>query len=94
MKKVLYTGSFDPITKGHMNIIEQASELFDEVIIAVLQNSSKKTCFFTINERVKIIEALYNDFPNIKVITGDGASVDIALIYSLMLVRRCHQRLN
>ena len=42
MTKVLYTGSFDPITKGHMNIIEQASDLFDEVIVAVLQNSKKE----------------------------------------------------
>ena len=42
MTKVLYPGSFDPITKGHMNIIEQASDLFDEVIIAVMQNPSKK----------------------------------------------------
>ena len=42
MTKVLYPGSFDPITKGHMNIVDQASDLFDEVIIAVMQNSSKK----------------------------------------------------
>lgn len=42
MMKVLYPGSFDPITKGHMNIIEQATQLFDEVIIAVLQNPIKK----------------------------------------------------
>ena len=42
MSKILYPGSFDPITKGHMNIIDQASELFDEVVIAILINSSKK----------------------------------------------------
>lgn len=42
MTKVLYPGSFDPITKGHMNIIKQAIELFDEVVIAVLQNPLKK----------------------------------------------------
>lgn len=42
MAKVLYPGSFNPITKGHMNIIEQASNLFDEVIIAVMHNPSKK----------------------------------------------------
>ena len=41
MSKVLYPGSFDPVTKGHMNIIEQASDLFDEVVVAVLINSSK-----------------------------------------------------
>lgn len=42
MTRVLYPGSFDPITKGHMKVIKQASGLFDEVIVAVLQNSSKK----------------------------------------------------
>lgn len=46
MTSVLYPGSFDPITKGHMNIISQASELFDEVIVAVLQNPLKiMVCF-------------------------------------------------
>ena len=79
MCKVLYTGSFDPITKGHMNIIEQASSLFDEVIIAVLQNSSKKNSFFSIEERVQIIKELYKNNENVKVITGKGAAVDIAI---------------
>ena len=55
MTKVLYTGSFDPITKGHMNIIEQASILFDEVVVAVLKNPSKKNNFFTIEERYDIM---------------------------------------
>ena len=42
MKKVLYPGSFDPITKGHMNIIDQASSMFDEIIIVVMKNINKK----------------------------------------------------
>ena len=46
MMRVLYPGSFDPITKGHMNIVDQATLLFDEVIIAVLQNPIKKISFF------------------------------------------------
>lgn len=79
MSKVLYTGSFDPITKGHMNIIEQANGLFDEVVIAVLQNSSKKISLFSISERLDIIKELYKDSKNIKVITGSGAAVDIAI---------------
>lgn len=81
MTKVLYPGSFDPITKGHMNIIEQASNLFDEVIIAVLQNPMKKTGLFTLEERLEIIKELYKNYDNIKVVTGSGASVDIALLY-------------
>lgn len=47
MRRVLYPGSFDPMTKGHMNIVSQASELFDEVIIAVMRNSSKREPFFS-----------------------------------------------
>ena len=79
MSKVLYTGSFDPITKGHINIIEQASSLFDEVIVAVLQNSSKKTSLFSVEERMQIIKEIYKDSQNVSVITGSGAAVDIAL---------------
>lgn len=79
-KKVLYPGSFDPITKGHMNIVNQASELFDEVVIAVMQNPLKKNSFFTLEERVEIIKELYQKVNNVKVILGSGAAVDVALI--------------
>lgn len=79
-KRVLYPGSFDPITKGHMNIVNQASELFDEVVIAVMQNPLKKNSFFTLEERVEIIKELYQKVNNVKVILGSGAAVDVALI--------------
>lgn len=79
-KKVLYPGSFDPITKGHMNIVNQASELFDEVVIAVMQNPLKKNSFFTLEERVEIIKELYQKVNNVKVILGSCAAVDVALI--------------
>mgnify|MGYP004519071761 FL=1 len=79
-KKVLYPGSFDPITKGHMNIVNQASKLFDEVVIAVMQNPLKKNSFFTLEERVEIIKELYQKVDNVKVILGSGAAVDVALI--------------
>ena len=80
MKKVLYPGSFDPITKGHMNIINQASYLFDEVVIAILKNPGKKNYFFTFNERYEIIRKIYEDYPNIKVILSDKkAACDVAI---------------
>lgn len=88
MTKVLYPGSFDPITKGHRNIIKQASELFDEVIIAVLQNPSKKLGFFTLEERIQIIQELYQGMNNIKVISSSGAAVDIALLYGCKAITR------
>ena len=78
IKKVLYPGSFDPITKGHMNIVEQASALFDEVVIAVLQNPLKQTCLFTLDERLEIIKELYKEKNNIKVVTGKS-SISVAL---------------
>ena len=80
MTKVLYPGSFDPITKEHMNIVEQASDLFDEVVIAVMQNPSKKNGFFTIEERMEIIKELYKKMNNVKVISASGAAVDVALL--------------
>ena len=80
MTKVLYPGSFDPITRGHMNIVEQASDLFDEVIIAVMQNPLKKASFFTLEERMEIIKELYQRMNNVKVISASGAAVDVALL--------------
>ena len=87
MTKVLYPGSFDPITKGHMNIIEQASNLFDEVIIAILQNPNKKS-MFTQKERLEMISGLYKQYENIKVITGSGAAVDIAALQECKAIVR------
>lgn len=88
MKRVLYTGSFDPITKGHMNIINQASELFDEVIVAVLENYKKKDSFFTEEERVSLIQKLYEKKSNIKVVSGSGAAVDLAKNYDCIAIIR------
>lgn len=80
MTKVLYPGSFDPMTKGHMNIVEQASDLFDEVIIAVMQNPLKKSGLFTLEERMEIIKELYQRMNNVRVISASGSAVDVALL--------------
>ncbi len=88
MIKVLYPGSFDPITKGHMNIIEQATQLFDEVIIAVLQNPLKKNSFFTLEERLEILNKLYHDNPKVKIITSTAPSADLALQHKCKAIIR------
>ena len=88
MTRVLYPGSFDPITKGHMNIIEQASELFDEVVVAVLQNPLKKSGYFTLEERLEILNELYKRMDNVKIVTGNGAAVDIASLYECKAIIR------
>ena len=87
MTRVLYPGSFDPITKGHMNIVEQASELFDEVIVAILQNP-RKTSMFTTQERLEMISELYKHYDNIKVVIGTGAAVDIAILHECKAIVR------
>lgn len=80
MRKVLYPGSFDPITKGHMNIINKACKLFDVVVIAILVNPLKKISLFSLEERVKIIKNIYKDFNNIEVISGPFAAIDAAIL--------------
>ena len=87
MTKVLYPGSFDPITKGHMNIIEQASDLFDEIIVAVLINP-KKTGMFTLEERIEMIQEIYKNFKNIKIESGVNAAVDVAFINNCKAIIR------
>ena len=78
MIKVLYPGSFDPITYGHMNIIEQACNLFDEIVVAVMYNS-RKSSMFSIEERVHLIDELYKNNPKVKVVSDIGATIDLAI---------------
>lgn len=75
MKKAVYPGTFDPVTNGHMDIIHRAADVFDEVIVGVLHNS-KKTPLFSTEERVKILNEVTADMPNVIVKSFDGLSVD------------------
>ena len=75
MKRVVCPGSFDPITFGHLDIIERASHLFDEVVIAVLVNHTKQT-LFTVDERIDMIKEVNLKYPNVKVDSWSGLLVD------------------
>lgn len=88
MTKVLYTGSFDPITRGHENVIKQSSELFDEVIVAILKNPKKPNGFFTVEERLEILKKIYATCENIQVIIGSGAAVDVATLHKCKAIVR------
>lgn len=88
MSKALYVGSFDPLTKGHMYIIEEACEIFDEVLICIMNNSNKKNCFFEVNERLDIIKKIYNGNEKVSVINGSGASADVASYYGCSVIIR------
>ena len=68
-------GSFDPITYGHLDIIERASSLYDEVVVAVMINHSKKSRF-TVEERIALIEDVCRKFPNVRVDSWHGLLVD------------------
>ncbi|OGF58413.1 MAG: pantetheine-phosphate adenylyltransferase [Candidatus Fischerbacteria bacterium RBG_13_37_8] len=75
--RAIYPGSFDPITNGHIDIIQRSLHLFDEVIVAILINP-EKTPLFTIEERRKMIETLYKNSKRVKIDTFDGLLVEYA----------------
>lgn len=75
MRRAIYPGSFDPVTFGHLDIIKRASTMVDELVIGVLNNSSKNA-LFSVDERVKIIKELTSEIPNVKVDFFDGLLVD------------------
>lgn len=77
MTKAMYPGSFDPITVGHMDIIERASKLFDEVVVAIMINP-KKTVSFTQLERKEFIEKSCKHLKNVKVVIGHGLTIQLA----------------
>jgi pantetheine-phosphate adenylyltransferase len=85
MKKAVCPGSFDPITNGHLDVIERASGLFDEVVIAVLVNNSK-TGLFTIEERIAMITESVQHLKNVKVDTWSGLLVDYCRAHNIAAI--------
>lgn len=77
LKTAVYPGSFDPITKGHLDVLERASKMFDKVIIAVLKNSSKKS-FLPVEDRVMLIKKSVENLDNVEVDSFDGLTIDYA----------------
>ncbi len=73
----LYPGSFDPVTRGHLDILERASLIFDRVVVAVLENPAKSPLFSTA-ERVELIRASIDSHAHVEVGTFDGLTVDCA----------------
>ncbi len=75
IKKVLYAGSFDPVTNGHLDLINRAAKLGDHLIVGVIENHSKKA-FFTVEERKDMIIAATSHIPNIEVDDFSGLLAD------------------
>ena len=79
MKIAIYPGSFDPITNGHLDIIERAVHLFDKVIVAVARNGKKGSSLFAHDERMSLIAESVSGLENIEVDSFDGLMVDHAV---------------
>ena len=77
MKKVIYPGTFDPVTNGHIDIVSRAVELFDEIIVTVAKNPGK-TALFSVEERVQMLRESLKKYPTVIVDSFDGLVVDHA----------------
>ena len=77
MPIAMYPGSFDPVTRGHLDIIKRSSRMFDKLIVAVLVNSAK-TPLFTVEERVAMLRECCKDMPNVEVDSFNGLTVSFA----------------
>lgn len=76
MKKCVFSGSFDPPTAGHKNIIDGCLKIFDEVVVAIMINPDKKP-YLTEDERERLLKKLYDGEKRVKVITFHGAAADL-----------------
>jgi len=86
-KKAIYPGTFDPVTNGHVDIIQRASRIFDQVIIAVADSTSKKT-LFTTRQRMDLAEVALSDLPNVSIVTFDRLMTDSAREHEAFIIIR------
>ena len=77
MRRAIYAGSFDPVTLGHLDIIKRSSEIFDEIIVGVLNNSPKSP-LFSVEERVNMLKEATEDIAHVRVVSFSGLLVDFA----------------
>jgi pantetheine-phosphate adenylyltransferase len=75
--RAVYPGSFDPVTNGHIDLIQRSSTLFDHVIVAILRNTDK-TPLFTVEERAEMLQEVIREFKNVSVVSFEGLLVDFA----------------
>jgi pantetheine-phosphate adenylyltransferase len=79
MRRAIYPGSFDPITNGHLDVIQRASQLFDELVVAVALNDQKqKSSLFGLEERFTMLQEVCHDFPNVRIARLEGLLVEFA----------------
>jgi pantetheine-phosphate adenylyltransferase len=78
MRRAIYPGSFDPVTNGHLDIIERARKLFDEIVVAVANNDEKQP-FFTLEERLDLLRTTVGKIDNVRIAQLDGLLVEFAV---------------
>ena len=87
MRTVIYPGSFDPLTNGHLDVIQRAAKLSDQVVVAVATNESKKP-LFTVEERLELVRAAIKHLPHVEADSFDNLLVDFAAKRSAVAVVR------
>src|SRR6266576_250099 len=87
MRRAIYPGSFDPITHGHLDVIERARKLFDEVTVAVAHNDEKQP-LFTLQERLDLLQETVGTIDNVQIAKFDGLLVDFAVAQKASAVIR------
>ena len=87
MKRAVYPGSFDPVTYGHIDIIQRASAMVDKLIIGVLRNSTK-TPLFSVEERVNMLREVTKGIDNVEICSFDGLLIDFARMTGARIIVR------
>ncbi|MCE7007802.1 pantetheine-phosphate adenylyltransferase [Kibdelosporangium philippinense] len=85
MRRAVYPGSYDPVTNGHLDIIERAAKVFDEVVIAVMINKSKQT-LFTVDERTEMLSDVTSHLTNVRVDSWHGLLVQYCEKYGIKAI--------
>lgn len=85
MVRAVYPGSFDPVTRGHLDIIERASKVFDHLIVAVLENP-RKNALFSMAERVRMLKSITQSYDNVEVDSYQGLLVEYAEKNNLAII--------
>lgn len=85
--KVLYTGSFDPITNGHLDLIKRCSDKFENVVVTIFNNNSKEH-FFTVEERFRLVSEAVKDLQNVTVDMTEDMTVNYAKNHNIDLIVR------
>src|ERR1043166_2399982 len=87
MKRAIYPGSFDPVTNGHLDVIERARKLFDEVVVAVAHNDEKQA-LFSLDERLDLLQQSIGKIENVRIAQFDGLLVEFAAAQNASAVVR------